>query len=363
MEPDIRSRIQDAQSVRTGALWVLQFALRRIARGLLVLLGTTVIIFLLMHAIPGNPWSNYSSSPRMILNLGSDASLQRELNRRFGLNLPLWRQFTRYLIGDMDSQGQFFCGVVCGNLGPSIQRRGVSVRDVLFSPSPGKGFWQSRFGYSVRMVLFAALLAVGPGILLGILSAVRPRSAFSRAVSVGLAAVVSIPNFILGLLAIIVAASWLKIINVLPDWNVPGHWIIPGLVLAAMPMANLARVTRAAYIHTLGEDYVRTARAKGLSRSRVLMVHVLRNAAVPIITYLGPTLMELFTGLLIVENLFAFPGIGRQFWEAVLNLDYPMIMGLTLLYATGMVLVTGGAEIASDILDPRLRQARQEGAR
>ena len=166
----------------------------------------------------------------------------------------------------------------------------------------------------------------------------------------------------LGLLAIIVLASWLKIIKVLPDWDYPSNWIIPAVVLAVMPMASIARVTRASLMNILNEDYIRTARGKGLTETRVMLVHVMRNALVPIITFLGPTLMEMFTGLLIVENLYAFPGFGRGYWEAVLELDYPMIMGLTLIYATGIVLVNVLIEVLCEILDPRIRSIKHQGA-
>ena len=154
---------------------MLQFLLTKFLRVITVLVGVTLISFLLMHAIPGNPWSNYSSSPRMMLGLSIDKPFQRELNRRFGLDLPLWRQYTRYIIGDFDEDGSFFCGVVCGNLGPSIQQRGRSVQDILFGPPEGMTFWQSRFGYSIRLVLFGSLLAAGLGIPLGILSARKPK--------------------------------------------------------------------------------------------------------------------------------------------------------------------------------------------
>ena len=328
-----------------------------------VLVGVTLITFLLMHAIPGNPWSNYSSSPRMMLGLRIDKSSSVQLDRHFGLDLPLWRQFTRYVIGDFDEDGSFFCGAVCGNLGPSIQQRGRSVQDVLFGPPEGKTFWESRFGYSIRLVLLGSLIAAGLGIPLGILSALRPNSALGRAISVGLAALISIPNFVLGLLAIIVLASWLKIIEVLPDWDIPSHWIIPAFVLAVMPMASIARVTRASLINVLNEDYVRTARAKGLTQTRVMLVHVMRNALVPIITFLGPALVEMFAALLIVENLYAFPGFGREYWGAVLTLDYPMIMGLTLIYAIGIMLVNLLTEILCEILDPRIRSIRHPGCR
>ena len=337
---------------------IIQFLIWKILRMVTVLFGVVLIIFLLIHAIPGNPWDNYSSSPRLMLGLEFNIPLRRELGRRYGLNLPLWRQFTRYVIGDFDEEGIFFCGAVCGELGPSILRSGRSVEDVLFAAPVGKTILESRFGHSFRLVLLGSLIAVGLGVPLGILSATKPKSVLSRAISVGLAGLIAIPNFVLGLLAIIVLASYLKVISVIPDWDNPSNWIVPAFVLAVMPMANIARVTRSALVNILGEDYIRTAYAKGLTQSRVMRVHVLRNALVPITTYIGPTLIEMFVGLLIVENLFSFPGFGSEFWSSVIELDYPMIMGLTLVYATGIVLVNLLVEILNEYLDPRLRSAR-----
>lgn len=341
---------------------MIQLIITKLLRIVVVIVGSTLIVFLLIHAIPGNPWSNFSSSPRALLGLSIDKSVQQELSHRFGLDLPMWRQFTRYLVGDFEEDGSFYCGVLCGNLGPSIQQQGRSVNDVLFSPPEGKGPWDSRFGYSVRMVLFGAILAVGLGIPLGAVVGVRPTSPGSRAISVGLATLLSIPNFILGLLAVIVFASWLKIIKVLPDWNDPLNWIIPAFVLAVVPLANIARVTAATLSNIIREDYIRTARGKGLTEARILWVHVMRNAISPILTYLGPTLIELFAGLLIVEGLYSFPGIGREYWSAVIKLDYPLIIGLTLIYATGIVVVNVLMELMAEILDPRIKSISQRGA-
>jgi oligopeptide transport system permease protein len=343
-------------------LSTLRFVLRKLLRVFIILVGVTLITFLLIHAIPGNPWSNYSSSPRMMLEFRSDKTFQRELNRQFGLDLPLWRQYTRYIIGDRDSDGSLFCGAVCGNLGPSITQRGRTVKDVLFEPPKGMTFWNSRFGYSIRLVFLGSLIAVGFGVPLGIIGATKPKSAVSHIISISLAALISIPNFVLGLLAIIVLASWLKIIQVLPDWDLPSHWITPALVLAVMPMASIARVTQASLMNIMQEDYIRTARAKGLTQNRVMLVHVMRNALVPIITFLGPTLLEMFTGLLIVENLYSFPGFGREYWQSVLKLDYPMIMGLTLIYASGVLLVNVLIETVCVFLDPRIQASKHAGA-
>ena len=333
----------------------IQFVLRKLLRMTGILVGVTGVAFLLIHAVPGSPWNNYGTSERAMVGISIDKATQRELDLRFGLNLPLWRQYTRYIIGDWDQQGKFFCGALCGNLGPSIQQRGRSVQSLLFSAPEGKTFWQSPFGYSTRLVLLAMCFAAGLGIPLGVVSATQPRSLISRFISLGLAALLSVPNFVLGLLSILVLASWLKIIKVLPDWNEPSHWIVPALVLALMPMASVARVAQDALVNILNEDYIRAARARGLTQNRVILVHGLRNAIVPILTFLGPTSMEILAGLFVVENLYAFPGFGREYWRAVLNLDYPLIMGLTLIYATGMLLINFGIETLCMFLDPRIR--------
>jgi oligopeptide transport system permease protein len=341
---------------------MLQFFVRKLLHVVVVLVGVILITFLLMHAVPGNPWSNYSTAQRIQLGLASDKPIRSALEHRFGFDLPLWRQFTRYVIGDFDDDGTFFCGAICGNLGPSIQQQGRSVSDILFGAPEGKTALESRFGYSIRLVLLGSLIAVGIGIPLGIVGATQPKGT-SSSLSVGLAALISIPNFVWGLLTIIVFASWLKVMKVLPDWESPRDWIIPAVVLAIMPMASIARVTRASIQNIMNEDYVRTARAKGLGQMRVLLVHVLRNAIVPIITFLGPTLMEMFTGLLIVENLYSFPGFGREYWSSVLNLDYPMILGLTLIYATGITFVNVLIDFMGELLDPRIRLAKPGGTR
>ncbi len=337
---------------------MIQFLARRFLRVVIILFGVILVTFMLIHAIPGTPWNNFSGAPRVFANLGADDATLREVNRRFGLDLPMWRQFTRYVFGDIDRDGRFFCGIVCGNLGPSIHQRGRMVEEIIFEPPRGGNFWDSRFGHSIRLVLLGAVIAVGLGLPLGIAGAIRPKSRMGRAISVILAAMISVPNFVLGLFAILVLASWLRITQVLPDWSLPGNWIVPAVVLAVMPMASLARVIQASFMNILGEDYIRAARAKGLTQRRVLMVHVARNALVPIITFVGPALVEMFAGLFVVESLYSFPGIGREYWQSVIKLDYPVILGVTLIYAMGMLLINMLAETICAILDPRLRSTR-----
>jgi oligopeptide transport system permease protein len=338
-----------------------QMITKKLLRVLVMLLGVILVMFLLIHAIPGNPLSNYSNAQRGLQTYSMDRDTLRVINQRFGLDLPLWRQFTRYLVGDTYGEnGSFVCGVICGNLGPSISQRGRTVEDILFTPPPGKSFWLSQFGYSIRLVFLGSLIAVGLGVPLGILGAKKHATASGRVMDVILAALVSIPNFVLGLLAMIILASWLHLINVLPDWDYFGQWIVPGFVLSLMPMANIARVLQVAIVNIKNEDFIRTARAKGLVERRVMVDHILRNAYAPFITYLGPTLVELFAGLFIVESLYSFPGFGRQYWMAVLKLDYPLILGLTLLYAVGIALVNVIVEISSEIIDPRLLVVKEQ---
>lgn len=340
---------------------MIRYLLWRLLQICAILVGATILAFLLMHAIPGNPWSSYSTQQRILPNFSSDKSFERELTRRFGLDLPLWRQYTRYFIGDLDGDGRFICGAICGNFGPSIQQRGRTVQDILFIPPRGMSFWRSQFGYSLRLVLSGSLIAAVFGVTLGMLSARKPRSRVSRVISFGLALLMSIPNFVLGLLAVIVLGSWLKLIKVVPDWNNWTHWIVPALVLAVAPLASMARVAHASLVNIIKEDYVRTARAKGLTERRVFLVHVVRTALVPIITFLGPMLMELFAGLFIVENMYAFPGFGRQYWVSVLTLDYPVVMGLTTFLAAVVAFTNLIIDLLSAALDPRIRSSIRQG--
>jgi len=146
---------------------------------------------------------------------------------------------------------------------------------------------------------------------------------------------------------------------VLPDWNDPRGWIVPVFVLAAIPTVTMTRLTQTATREAMMGEYVRAARAKGLTRNRVIVVHIFPNALVPVITALVPVLIELVAGSFIVEALFGFPGIGREFWISIQQLDYPVIMGLTLLYSLGIVVLNSAVELLYGVIDPRLRQGQR----
>lgn len=320
----------------------------------LVLMGLSVVAFLLVHSIPGNPWYK-DSQKRAMLTYYLDPISIRYLNRQFGLDRPLWQQYVRYMFGGKDADGNLYCGAICGNLGPSLRQRGRSVQSILFYAPEDQGFWHSRFGYTARLALYSFILTPLLGIPLGILMALSSGKLFDRFMSGVLLFSLCIPNFIYGILLIIILGSWLRLVKIVPQWSEPQSWIMPVLVLAIVPAASLAQLTRTAMRSAIQGEYVRTAHAKGLRKLRIVICHILPNALVPIVTALAPVLVELVAGSFIVESVFGFPGIGREYWQAVAGKDYPVIMGLTLLYSLGMLMATMVAEALYGIVDPRIR--------
>jgi oligopeptide transport system permease protein len=334
---------------------ILSFLLLRIMRVVLILVDVELMVFLLVHSIPGSPWDTPDNQLKAMRNVYMNEVTLAKRNQYFGLDLPLWRQFTRYLIGDIHADGEFICGVVCGNLGPSTRQMGRTVQDILFSAPDGQGAWNSHFGYTVRLISYAFGIITLLGIPLGVVSALWAKSRFDRSVSTAFTIVASIPVFVLGLLEILIFASWLKWVKVVPDWSEPQYWIIPSVLLAIIPLASMIRLTRAAVLNAMSGDYIRTARAKGLTRAKTIWKHVLPNALISILTFLLPLFAELLAGSFIIEGIFAFPGFGREYWEAIGDLDYAMIMGITFIYACGITFSNLILETTYKLIDPRMR--------
>jgi oligopeptide transport system permease protein len=334
---------------------MLNFILQRVTRIILILASVELLVFLLIHSVPGNPWDAPNNQLKAMRNVFVDDKTLERRFKYFGLDLPLWRQFTRYLIGDVHEDGNFVCGIVCGNLGPSTRVMGRSVQDVLFRPPKGHSLWDSRVGYTIRLVTLSFAFVTLLGIPLGVASAFWAGSRFDKTLSTVLTAVVSIPIFILGLLGILIFASGLKWINVLPRWSEPKYWILPIALLSIIPLANLVRIARASMLNAMSGDYIRTARAKGLTRAQTMWRHILPNALISILTYLLPVFMELVAASFIIEGIFGFPGFGREYWDAIGDLDYAMIMGITFLYACGITFANLLLETAYRLIDPRMR--------
>jgi len=329
---------------------MIRFIIRRLLWMIPVLLTVTVVTFLLMHAAPGGPWD------RDLERRQVDPATQSMLNKQYGLDKPMWRQFTAYTFGDIDDQGRFVCGAICGNLGPSYRQRGRTVQDILFGIPEGKPFWESRFGYSVRLGLLALSIAVLIGIPAGVLAALKQNTWIDYLCAFVANIGVSVPGFVIGLYLIIIFAVWLRLVNVVPrSWSDPRVWVLPSLVLGFNTMAFTARLTRSAMLEVIRQDYVRTARAKGLAEIKIIVGHMLKNALIPVVTILGPALAGLVTGSFIIERMFSFPGIGREYVQAISNRDYSMILGSTLVYAVLIALANLSVDIVYGFLDPRIR--------
>ncbi len=327
-----------------------KFIVRRILWMIPVLFLIALITFLLMHSAPGGPWDRDPGRRQV------DPATQERLNHEFGLDKPMWRQFVGYMVGDFSDEGGFVCGVLCGNLGPSYRQRGRTIQEILFSAPEGKALWESRFGYSVRLGLLSLAFAVLVGVPAGIAAALRQNSWIDYLSALIANIGVSVPNFVIGIYLIIIFAVTLNWVTVVPrSWATPKVWVIPALVMGFGTMAFTARLTRSAMVEVMRQDYVRTARSKGIRESVVINTHMLKNALIPVVTVLGPSLAALVTGSFIIETMFAFPGVGREYVQAISNRDYSMIMGTTLIYGLLIALANLSVDVVYSFLDPRIR--------
>lgn len=326
------------------------YFLRRLLWMIPVLFTVALITFFLMHSAPGGPWDRDLSARQV------DAATQKVLNAHYGLDKPLWRQFVAYTFADFDSEGKLVCGLVCGNLGPSYRVRGRTVQDILFEPPKGKSDLNSKFGYSMRLGFFALMMAAVVGIPVGVFAALKQNSWVDYLSLFIATAGISLPSFVMAIFLIIIFASTLHWINVIPrSWDSITPWILPAAVLGFGTMAYVARLTRTSMLEVLRQDYVRTARAKGLGERLVVYRHMMRNALIPVVTILGPSLAALVTGSFIIETMFSFPGMGREYVQAISRRDYSMIMGTTLIYVFLVSIANLTVDFLYVFIDPRIR--------
>ena len=316
-----------------------------------VLVTVSAVTFIIMRSAPGGPWDTDPDRRQV------DAATAKSLAAYYGLDKPMWRQFVAYVIGDTNSQTkEWVCGMICGNLGPSYRQRGRTVQDVLFSAPEGKTFWQSRFGYSIRLGVMALVMAIFIGIPIGIIAALKQNTIVDYAALFVATSGISVPSFVLAIFLIVIFASRLHWIDiVVDDWTQIKYWFMPMTVLGFGTLAYTARLTRSAMLEVLRQDYIRTARAKGLAERVVVLRHMLKNALIPVITILGPALAALVTGSFIIETIFSFPGMGRAYVQAIGQRDYSMIMGTTLIYAALVAIANLSVDIAYVFVDPRIR--------
>lgn len=302
----------------------LGYVLRRLAALPLVLFCVATLSFFLMRFAPGGPFDAERSLP---------PAVERNIRAKFHLDEPLWQQYLRYL------------GAVCrGDLGPSFKYRDRTVNDLIGEAFP----------VSLALGLFAMSIATSAGVALGVAAAVRKNTAVDYGAMAAAMVGISVPSFVLAMALLMVFGFWLRVLPV-AGWGSPWHAILPGLTLAAGPTAYVARLMRASMLEELGRDYIRTARAKGLSEAAVVLRHGLRNSILPVVSFLGPCAAAVLTGSVVVEKIFAVPGLGTHFVNGALNRDYTLVMGLILLYSGLLVVFNLAADLALAWLDPRIR--------
>ena len=293
----------------------LMYILKRIALALLTVWVVITVTFFVMRAVPGGPF------------LGEKAiteSAQAALEAKYGLDKPLMEQYFTYL-KDVVTRFDF---------GPSLKLRGRQVLDIIVDGMK----------VSVKLGLTAAGIALVCGIVLGAAAAMRRNKLIDKVIMVLTTACISMPSFIMGTLLLLVFALQLAIFPA--NGETAKGLILPIITLSLSPMANITRLTRSSMLDVLGQDYIRTARAKGVSQWKIIFGHALKNSLIPVITYFGPMLAYIVTGSLVVEQIFAVPGIGRYFVSSITGRDYPLIMGTTIVLATLIVIMN----LVSDIL-------------
>jgi len=302
---------------------VTRFILRRILWLVPVLLFVSLITFTLMHATPGGPWDK---------DKPVSAQVQANLNARYNLDKPAWQQYLLYMNG-----------LLHGDLGPSYTYQDRSVTSIILEGLPT----------TVSLGALAALLAIVVGVPLGIIAATHQNSTLDY-VALGFGTIfASVPSFVLGFVLIILFALDLHLVPT-SGWGRPAQYILPVLTLGLNQAALLTRITRASVLDVSRQDFMRTARAKGLRESLVVKRHLLKNSLIPIVTVLGPVLAVLLIGSLIVETIFSIPGIGRLLVQGITQRDYSLIMGTTLLYAFVIAILNLTVDVMYGFIDPRI---------
>ena len=305
------------------------YILKRLLLGILTYLLVVTVTFWVMQLVPGGPWTREKAL--------SDAVIEA-LNKRYGLDQPLFIQYIRYLGRAMSFQP-------FPDFGVSYYYKGRAVTDIILNG----------FKVSLGVGAAAAVLALILGLTLGTYAATHQNKFFDRAIMVLTTASVAMPSFVIALILLYVFAVNLHLVPTSPvGVEGLGPYILPVIAASLYPTAYITRLVRSSTLDVLGQDYMRTAKAKGLTPTRILMKHGLRNSVTPVITYFGPMFASIITGSLVIEKVFQLPGVGREFIRSIQNRDYPVIMGTTCLLALLLIAFTLISDIAYIIVNPRV---------
>jgi oligopeptide transport system permease protein len=305
---------------------MVQYIIRRLLQFIPVLLAVTIFTFVLVRAIPGGPFDRVGDKtlpPEIVANLKA----------KYELDKPIWQQYLNFL-----------WDLLHFDLGPSFAYRNRTVNDIIAQALP----------VSAQLGAMSVALALIIGIPAGCVSALKHNTSVDYTATFIAIVARSIPNIVLGPVLIWLFAlklGWFPVAR----WEGPKYWVLPVFTLGTAYSAGVARLTRGSLLEVLRENYIRTARAKGLREMVVVARHALKNAMIPVITYLGPILAAVLTGTFVVETIFGIPGLGRHFIESVGNRDYPLVVGTALLYALLLVTANLFVDITYAWLDPRIR--------
>lgn len=323
---------------------MLLYTIRRLLWIVPVLFVASVVTFWLMHAAPGSPWLREGRQ--------LDPALVASLNERFALDKPVPIQYLKWLTSVLsgDFGTSFATGVLRGTQSP-FRIETVDVAVVI-----GQAFWPS-----LVLAALAFAVAVVAGIGLGVMAAWNHnRWPDHLATGISLLGMVGPPFLVAVLLQLAFDTGSIRDPGILPvrGWGTPAHAVLPTLALAGLPMAMIARFTRASMLEVLNEGYVRTAHSKGLAPRRIALVHVLRNALIPVVAILGPVLAVLITSSIVIERVFAIPGVGSLYLLAITSRDYGVIMSMTLLYTIAIAGLNLLVDLLYGVIDPRIREAQ-----
>jgi oligopeptide transport system permease protein len=337
---------------------MLQYALRRVLWVIPVIVAVATVTFFLMYRAPGGPWDREKTLP---------AATVKALDAKFGLDKPLW--FNPDAAGQSFSAGvrnpvtlvaafidsrflNYMTGVFRFDLGPSYASKGAETVQELIA---------RKFPVSLKLGIVAIIFSVVIGVPLGVLAALR-QNTWLDYLSLGTSTIgVSVPTFVSGLLLLLFLSRTFSSspIRDPEEWiGFGAAYILPGIVLGLGTMAYIARLTRTSMLEIKRQDYVRTARAKGLASRNVVTAHMLRNALIPIVTILGPAAADLVTGSIIIESIFGAPGLGREFVESISKRDYSVIMGTAIFYAVLVAIANVMVDLSYGFVDPRIRVRR-----
>jgi peptide/nickel transport system permease protein len=301
------------------------YLLRRLMQSLLILFGVSVITFAILFALPNDP-------ARQVAGRTASPSQVEEVRHQLGLGLPLPAQYARYIVK-----------LAHGDLGRSYVQR-TQVSELIGARLPA----------SLLLMLGAIVCELLIGLTIGTVAALRRNTGFDQSAMVGALFFVSMPQFLVGYALLYVFGAWLGWLP-LSGYGSFRHLILPALTLGLLGGGWYARMMRSSTIEVLRQDYVRTARAKGLSRARIVLVHVVPNGLLPIIAMIGLDIGYFMSGIVVVESVFGWPGIGQLTWQAINQIDIPIIMGVTLVAACAIVLGNLLADLVAPLIDPRIK--------